>query len=307
MSIGSTDGSAVDCSKVKVGVDWARTAPDRRGGVMRLQGLGAAMGFAFVCFATCSGAAAAQDSGPEARWVINWADQSCTLSRRGVGEDAPGIGLTSAFSGEHPQILFLNPPANMSHLRQSAAVEIVLLPQGDRLPGYVDRSQRAMNERAVIVGVAADDLPDRFARSESIALERDGRKLVEVAYPAAAQAIEALRTCSDDLMSGWGIDLAARRALSRLPQGNPARFITNVDYPESALRAGEEGSVVVRVRVDPDGRVGECVPVSSSGSEAIDRRTCHIFQRRVRYEPALDADGNPVAAMIVSRLTWSIL
>jgi TonB family protein len=275
-------------------------------GTTAARNVGKAIRLATLPLCLFSAIAAGQMSGPEGRWVINWAEQNCTLSRRGVGEDAPGIGLTSASSGEYPQILFLNPPAGTSRLPRSAAVDIVLLPQGDRLSGYVDRSQRATNERAIIVGVGVDDLPDRFARSEAIALERNGRRLVEVAYPAAAQAVEALRTCSDDLMAGWGIDTAARRALSRLPQGNAARFITNDDYPERALRAGEEGSVVVRVRVEPDGRVGECVPISSSGSEAIDRRTCHIFTSRVRYEPALDAQGNPVAAMMVSRITWRI-
>lgn len=246
----------------------------------------------------------AQETAPQSRWVVDWAEQRCTLARRGMGEDSPGIGLTSAFSGEYPQILFLNLPANMRDLPRSGPVEIVLMPQEDRVTGYVDRSQRVTNDRALIVNVGTEDLAARFARSESIALERNGRRLVQVSYQGADRAIEALRNCSDDLMTSWGIDMAARRALSRLPRGNIARSISNYDYPASALREGEQGSVVVRIRVDPDGRVGECVPVSSSGSDALDRGTCHVITRRVRFEPALDAQGNPVAAMMVSRITW---
>jgi len=256
---------------------------------------------------TFAGTASAQRPAPEGRWVVNWAEQRCTLSRRGIGEDAPAIAVTSALGVSQPQLMFLNMAIDTSGLAQSTPIEIVLFPGGERRSGKVDRHYRAMGERSLVVDVEGDDFMDAFARSEAVALERNGRRLAELAYPIAGQAVEALRVCNDDLLTSWGIDMVARRALSRLPRSaNAGRSVGNLDYPRSALRAGEQGSVVVRLRVDPDGRVGECVPVSSSGSGALDRQTCSIYTHRVRFEPALDAEGHPVAAMIASRVTWHL-
>jgi TonB family protein len=251
--------------------------------------------------------AGAQRPAPEGRWVVNWAEQRCTLSRRGATEDAPAIGVTSALGAQAAQLIFLNPGIDTSAVPHGTRVDIVLLPQGDRIAGNVNRHYRAVGEHSLMIDRLEADFVDRFARSEAVALERNGRRLVELSYPIAGQAVEALRVCNDDLFESWGIDMTARRALSRLPRSdNPGSWVNDHDYPQSALRAGEQGSVVVRLHVEPDGRVSECVPVSSSGSEALDRQTCHIHVRRGRFEPALDASGQPVAASIASMVTWRI-
>jgi TonB family protein len=255
---------------------------------------------------TFAGTASAQRPAPEGRWVVNWAEQRCTLSRRGIGEDAPAIAVTSALGAERPQLIFLNLATDMSGLSHSTPVEIVLLPAGDRRAGSVSRYYRVTGERSLVVNVQGDDFMDRFAGSEAVALEIDGRRLIEFSYPIAGPAAEALRVCNDDLLVSWGVDPVALRALSRRPGGDSS-WISDWDYPASALRRNEQGSVVVRLRIEPDGRVSECVPVSSSGSDALDRQTCVLYSRRARFEPAMSADGEPVAAVIASMITWRIL
>ncbi|QPQ54310.1 energy transducer TonB [Allosphingosinicella flava] len=71
--------------------------------------------------------------------------------------------------------------------------------------------------------------------------------------------------------------------------------IVNADYPRAAKRAGVEGEVLVRFTVEPDGRVGRCSVVRSSGSDALDSTTCRLIQQRYRFAPARDASGRPVS------------
>jgi TonB family protein len=65
-------------------------------------------------------------------------------------------------------------------------------------------------------------------------------------------------------------------------------------YPLSARRRGEEGTTVVRARVDATGSVAHAEVARSSGVEAIDEAAVAAV-RSWRFLPALDK-GNPVAS-----------
>ncbi|WP_407351485.1 energy transducer TonB [Luteimonas sp. R10] len=67
-------------------------------------------------------------------------------------------------------------------------------------------------------------------------------------------------------------------------------------YPSAALRSGESGEVVLRVRVGIDGSAGEVEIVRSSSSRALDRAAVAAV-RRWRFQPAL-RDGQPVPGMV---------
>ena len=65
------------------------------------------------------------------------------------------------------------------------------------------------------------------------------------------------------------------------------------DYPATALRAGEQGTVGFTLAIGPDGRVHGCTITRSSGSSWLDSTTCRILRSRARYTPARDSNGNP--------------
>lgn len=66
-------------------------------------------------------------------------------------------------------------------------------------------------------------------------------------------------------------------------------------YPRDALRAGIEGTVLLRVLVDVDGRPLEVLVERSSGNRSLDREAVRHVQQRWRFEPALQ-DGRAVQA-----------
>ena len=88
----------------------------------------------------------------------------------------------------------------------------------------------------------------------------------------------------------------------------PARLragsIANADYPVSAIRAGAEGPVEVLLDVSSEGRVTGCTVLVSSGDAALDTTTCTLAQRRFRYTPATDAQGQPVVSQVRHRSRW---
>lgn len=82
--------------------------------------------------------------------------------------------------------------------------------------------------------------------------------------------------------------------------------IRDSDYPRDAAQARIGGRLLTRYRIDPDGRVGECSIVESSGNALLDATTCRIVIERYRYKPARDAAGRKISATILQDHEWVI-
>lgn len=91
-----------------------------------------------------------------------------------------------------------------------------------------------------------------------------------------------------------------------VPRGNPGRWANANDYPSRALREEREGTTRFSVQVNSDGRVSSCTVTGSSGHSDLDDATCKNIERRARFRPALDPDGNEIAGSWSSRIKWEI-
>lgn len=78
------------------------------------------------------------------------------------------------------------------------------------------------------------------------------------------------------------------------------------NYPRRAAQEEIEGTVGVRVTVTADGRATGCSVTGSSGSGILDDAACKDLERYGRFEPALDADGNPISAGWSTRITYKL-
>ena len=78
------------------------------------------------------------------------------------------------------------------------------------------------------------------------------------------------------------------------------------DYPSAARRAEAEGRVVVRLSVGSDGRATGCTVASSSGNGALDTTSCRIAMARLRFMPAKDSNGNPMASTYNLPVNWKL-
>lgn len=89
---------------------------------------------------------------------------------------------------------------------------------------------------------------------------------------------------------GGGSGLAVARARLAVP---PLR---GRDFPAQLLDAWPRGVTIwMRVRVDPNGTVLQCIVDRGTGNPAFDSQVCAVVQRRLRYYPGLNENSQRVA------------
>lgn len=97
-----------------------------------------------------------------------------------------------------------------------------------------------------------------------------------------------------------------RKVQEARARGNPGSWVTDSDYPSSALRAEESGTTGFRLEIGTNGRVTSCTVTSSSGSSALDAATCRLIRSRARFTPAKDSSGNPTTDTYSNRIQWRL-
>jgi protein TonB len=97
--------------------------------------------------------------------------------------------------------------------------------------------------------------------------------------------------------SGDGRGFTPAQRVSRIPNSEYRRFV--------AVSGVSRGRVGVTVKVNTDGRPSNCRIVRSSGNSAADSLMCELTVRHVRFRPALDPQGQPVAQDISWFPDWS--
>lgn len=101
-------------------------------------------------------------------------------------------------------------------------------------------------------------------------------------------------------MAPLGDPVAAR------PRNEPGGWITTSDYRSSWINRGMTGIAGFRVTVGTNGRAQGCVITQSTGHGALDEATCQLIERRARFEPARDAQGNRTSGTFASKVRWQI-
>jgi protein TonB len=87
----------------------------------------------------------------------------------------------------------------------------------------------------------------------------------------------------------------------------PARRISKIpdrEYRQLASSGLPSGSVGVTIRVNPDGSVANCRIARSSGNPNADSQMCQLTLRYIRFEPAHDPTGRPVAQDVTFYPNW---
>lgn len=89
----------------------------------------------------------------------------------------------------------------------------------------------------------------------------------------------------------------------------PARLVRNLgraDYRSIAGNRMPRGAAMVSVVVEPQGIPDNCRIVRSSGDAVVDAQLCPLIIARLRFRPALDDQGRPIAYQVQYVATWSL-
>lgn len=121
-------------------------------------------------------------------------------------------------------------------------------------------------------------------------------------------AFDVLNRCTTDLIREWGFDVEEQLTVVKRPAWtNYAKVIERIQrtYPRQALRRGESAVLRIRVTVDEEGAVEECVLNDVTETRVLKSPACKEM-RKAKFEPALNAAGEPVRSFYTTSITYRI-
>jgi hypothetical protein len=282
---------------------------------------------ACLVLGTSSAGALARDEplqlAPSSKWIMDYAEGSCALRRafEGGGEQVM-LELRQFGPGQTFQVVLTS--ATLSRASGAPRVkfdpdddfeeqEEVLVFNQDGANGIVYRDSLWTSAAESAASFPEWTDAEREAREGAITgltVVNGFRRNLTLQTGSLRQPMDAMRTCLDELLTHWGLDPAVQRNLSRpvkpIDRQSWARQIL-ADYPDRPRMERElSGRVNVRLIVGADGKPVSCVASKDAASQPFEERVCNTLMQYARLEPALDADGHPVASYFTTAIIYQI-
>jgi hypothetical protein len=251
---------------------------------------------------------------PASPWSLDYADDSCRLSRTfGAGDDQVIVGLASYEPGGR---FFLSAVGNPTKTFRSPDTVRVTLEnvEGFRvryLQANFDGRTGVIITNPISIGPLPEGLEQRMRAhqpvltySDPAAEERvaaigfvDGFEREFILETGSMRApMKALKECTEELTTHW--DVAPFRDLSRIavPKSAPWTWLNGRSYPREMR---QPMLINYRLTVDPDGRVADCKLAAVDAASEFAKITCNQLTKNGRFDPALGAYGEPVRSHFV--------
>ena len=120
--------------------------------------------------------------------------------------------------------------------------------------------------------------------------------VLRAALMAVAITIPALAGARTDLRPDMGA----------VPIGNVGQWFGPQNYPAEAIRSARQGRVLAAIQVDAAGAATGCSIEESSGTTVLDQATCDIAMAHLRFDPATDHKGQPIASTYRLPVRWAL-
>jgi hypothetical protein len=268
---------------------------------------------------------------PSSAWYVNYANDSCRLGRQfGAGDDMVYAFFDRYGPGEYFRLTLVGKPVRPPVQKAEAAIRFgpeeqeqkLYFMEGslDKVPALLFGSGRVAPpsdaEQAAIDKRNADDewidlAPVSDVRLKAIKYLTIGKPLrrsVTLETGSMRAAFAATDKCINNLMTTWGIDVEKHKNLKRpaTPKQSPGRWVVSSDYPLNMLSAGQPAVVEFRLSVGADGIPTACHIQSTTRPKEFDDAVCKSVMRRARFDPALDAQGQPLASYYRNTVRFQI-
>lgn len=258
---------------------------------------------------------------PTSAWHVDYADERCRLARQfGEGEQTVLLFMDRFGPGEYFRLTLAGKLIRTHLEKGDAAVQFGPSEEEQKLAylkGNLGKDPALVfSSSARIAPPSAAELlairnrkntewievePISEDRQKAVRYLRVGKPLrkpviLETGSMRAPSA--ALDTCIDNLLIGWGVDVAKHKTLSQnaAPLQSPGKWIVSSDYPLDMLSAGQPALVNFRLSIGANGVPTACYIQSTTRPKEFDNAVCKSVMRRARFSPALDANGQPLAS-----------
>ena len=257
---------------------------------------------------------------PSSNWHMHYADDSCRIMRTfGEGKQKVAFYLERFEPGDRFSMLAAGRPFRSISKREYAFIRFGESQVTTRLnfttaslpdfepamifavtwfgaqPTDDDKISEPQAQKDVFSQTFA---PEAEGAIKWVSVKRPNQKAVVLETGSMGGPMAAMRKCTDQLLTGWGIDIEKHRDLaSRVkPANNPGRWARSGDYPSHLLSKGQQGMVHFRLSVDSHGNPTECHIQKSTRPEGFDKAVCDALMRRARFEPAKTKEGESIAS-----------
>ena len=268
---------------------------------------------------------------PASAWHVDYADDRCRLAREfGAGEEQVYLFMDRYGPDDYFRLTIAGKPVKTNIEKAEATLQFGPGEQEQQLyflngnlgtmPAliFTNRARISAPTEAELVALKNAD-EDTWINIAPISEDRQKAvKFLKIGKPLRrATTLEtgsmrgpfaALDKCVDNLMTTWGIDTQKHKTLksSVKPQQSPGRWVVSTDYPLDMLRSGQSAIVEFRLSIGPDGKPTACHIQSTTRPKEFDDAVCKSVMRRARFDPALDADGKPLASFYRNTVRFQI-
>lgn len=255
--------------------------------------------FAFSLFAIAAlqiGAAippAGLKVSPLGKWVVDYAESFCILSRQGSG-DQPGVAFRTRPVSDQHDLLLLFPSDKGSTISGKGRLSAGKIIGTERW--IASGQSKDMANWLVDTTLSSNDLDD-IAAAGGFRITIPRKLEVAAQTPGMAKALTALHLCEEDLARRWQV--ARGWVVPAKPVGNLAALFTSRAYPSVSYSRGNQGGVRVLLSIDRSGAVSDCRIIQGSGYPQLDQVPCKVYRNHARFHPALDAQGKPIAGSFI--------
>lgn len=259
---------------------------------------------------------------PSSQWNVDFAPNKCRLARTfGEGENRHILFFEQFYPDEQAGLTLAGPELSRFRNRARTTLSFYEGHDGHRTEPFAGDME--IYGKAVIYAnvdlaeeAAEEDDPDATGvaqldtefgkRIEFVSLEQRGR-VVQFQTGPLDEAFSVLNTCTQDMISDWGLDVEQHLAATRRPQWNNELAIARrlqAQYPSDALRQGEQAILRMRVIVGVDGKVEKC-QIDAATTNDLDSPACREMEK-AEFEPALDAEGQPFRSYYATSIIYRV-
>ncbi len=285
------------------------------------------------------GFALAEDNEPEilvplTRWNLDMGENSCRIARHLGSAEQPTIFYMEQWSPSN-RVTWMVAGGAVSKFRDDDKTRFAFGPDGDsgesataawNFANYGNAlrhsspivAQPVANGEQVTPTVISRDIGLLQIDSASadgisqLTLSQDGHSDVALELGNLKAPLEAMNACMANLVTSWGYDLDLQRTIVSRPSitnyGRVARRIME-NYPASAHEADAQANFLLRLGIDEEGELKDCVLLNQTLADDFDmeRHPCSDFKRTAEFIPAQNAAGEPVESYHVVRIVYRLV
>lgn len=273
--------------------------------------------------------AAAQSLAAKGPWTLSADAESCVLRREFVdGENLAYLELRRFYPGDLQMVVASNTlratETNSLRYRLNDDQEwrndtskvptetstgyggVIFFPVLFEVPGLNEVKDDAQRQ-ALLVKLDLDALEqDAAAKVGTLTLLDAFDEELSLQVGSLARPLALMNDCVEELMSHWNIDAEAHKTLSRGAAVLSSRRASLTDFPPLSSLFGQYAPSAISIRLDisEKGKVENCHFYKVGGDPGAAAASCAKLRRGLRFEPALDKDGEAIASFYTYRLIF---